>query len=414
MDGNSTSITRAYRGVTVVSPSMFGDEKKDQDRARWFEPGQIACDCDGVSSSPYSQRAAELVTNFAPVLFGDNDHSRLTLICDLLTALRQESQQNCNVALPIDTPVAMQPMLTRVIRQKLAASFQTTMVAAKFISREKSVIARVIRCGDSAFFASSPEGELLSSSLSFIKKPESSQEAIAQQSESSLAGNSITFGPGDEILVQVTGLLSQHSSLASRAGVRPEHQENWLVCHAVDSCHSDSHSYQRNLVELATLRLKRGDLLLVPKFLYGVQLTSESRQYRVLRFSTTMRSLPSSNGSAPTNRFSKHGSATMVLPDHFYRGRYDSYQDSFPIGTEFVLCSDGFYSTFADWHELWAWLTENANRLSREEERKDIVRDLHAQLHNKNGDDDISFVWVRPRARKLPDPEYSEPNKERI
>ena len=66
---NNIAATRGYTALTVVSPMMFGDDRKDQDRALWYGPGRIACVCDGVSSSPDSGKAAELVTLMAPVLF---------------------------------------------------------------------------------------------------------------------------------------------------------------------------------------------------------------------------------------------------------------------------------------------------------------------------------------------------------
>jgi len=124
--------------------------------------------------------------------------------------------------------------------------------------------------------------------------------------------------------------------------------------------------------------------------------------------SLQLRPLPSCAAVASINSFGNHGSATMVLPDHFYCGYYDSYQDTFPTGSEFILCSDGFYGCFPDWHQLWTWLAENAHKLNHKEKRKAILRELHTQLHNKNGDDDISFVWVRPRTPEPPDQKNSD------
>jgi hypothetical protein len=85
------STERGYAAIVVVSPLVHGEDKKDQDRARFFEPGQSACLCDGVTSSPDSAQAAELVTSFAPTLFQGNVAERLGVLCDLLMALRQES-----------------------------------------------------------------------------------------------------------------------------------------------------------------------------------------------------------------------------------------------------------------------------------------------------------------------------------
>ena len=58
-----------YTAITVISPLVDGTEKKDQDRAQWYEPGQIAALSDGVTTSLYSQNAAEIVTLFIPSIF---------------------------------------------------------------------------------------------------------------------------------------------------------------------------------------------------------------------------------------------------------------------------------------------------------------------------------------------------------
>ena len=384
-----------YTALTIVSPMRFGEHKKDQDRARWYEPGQTACICDGVSSSPSSQQAADMVTSFIPILLNGNVFKKFTLLCDLLTAYRQELQQSREIVLPKDTPPSMQPMLGKVIQQKLAASFQTTVVAARFSSHEQKVVAQVIICGDSAFFAFSPVGELLSSSLKFTAN--STQKDSAARPDPSSPRNNTTFGPGSEILVRVEGPLSKHIASAANTGVSPEHRKNWLVCSVVDGCRDGDGACPQNLSQLKTFTLRYGDLLLVPRYLYGTQLTSENRQYRVMKYSSTIRPLPTPDPAVPTNQFGVHGSATRVLPDHFYGGFYDSYQDTLPAETQFVLCSDGFYSCFTGGHELWSWLAENADRLKHQEVKETVLSELHQHLYNQNGDDDISFVWVKPR-----------------
>lgn len=151
-----------------------------------------------------------------------------------------------------------------------------------------------------------------------------------------------------------------------------------------------------NLLELQVLSLKPTDRLLVPTYLYGTQLTCQGRQYRVLRYSSAIRPILATESLASIVSFNKHGSSTMVLPDHFYCDCFDSFQDSFPLQTHFILCSDGFYSCFSDWQQLWIWLQENATGLNDNNQREAILEQLHANLHAKSSDDDISFVWVQP------------------
>jgi len=46
-----------YDATVMVSPARLGGEKKDQDRAVWFEQGMAAVVCDGVTSSPCAGEA---------------------------------------------------------------------------------------------------------------------------------------------------------------------------------------------------------------------------------------------------------------------------------------------------------------------------------------------------------------------
>jgi len=401
MDVKSIPTARAYKALTIVSPMLLGDDKKDQDRARWSEPGQIARVCDGVSASPDSAVAAELVTTFTPALFMGDFHSRLAMLCDLLMALREESQANDTITLPDNIPKAMQDMLYRIIQRKKATSFQTTIVAAKFISEENRVIANVLKCGDSAFFAFSPQAQLLTSSLACPSSRLNDKDAPSAASGTSLMPSKISFSPGDEILVRIEGQLSEYGNIAEQAGIKAEHIQNWFVCTPLDSCRAGNNSRLENLLDLHTLSLKPSDRLLVPKYLYGKQLTCEGQQYRVLRYSSTIRPVFSTGSFASIDSFNHRGSATMVLPDHFYCGSYDSFQDTFPLQTSFILCSDGFYGGFSDWQQLWTWLQVNASGLNRDRDQQAILEQLHTDLHNKGGDDDISFVWVQPN---IPNP----------
>ena len=380
-----------YTALTIVSPLQNGEDSKDQDRARFYESGQIACVCDGVTNSPDSEKGAELIKELIPAIFQKDIPARLEMLCDLLKAKRQESLLK-EVHVSSDIPPAMHDTIKRIIHQKREFGFQSTLVAAKLTTKKNNVLAKVLKCGDSAFFAFSPVGQLLSSTLHYDNSETSNSRVKLIGTPEAKA---ISFGPGDDILVRVEGLLSKHKTLAQNADINSEHAQNWLLCTPLDSCKSQSDPDTKNFTDLKVLRFTSKDLLLVPKYLYGRTLTSDKKIYHNLYYSSSIKPIYTGK-SATINRFSNKGSATKVLPDHFYNGNYDLYQDSFPLGTNFLLCSDGFYSCFDDWPQLWNWLSEHNNELQNEETRESVLKQLHLTLFNKCGDDDISFVWATP------------------
>jgi serine/threonine protein phosphatase PrpC len=362
-----------------------GGESKNQDRARWYGRGQEGLVCDGVSSSPEAAKAAELAATFLPNLFMGNIKDNLESLCNILMANRNECYESDNITLPSDTPPAMRDMLKKVVKEKRSISYQTTMIAIKLVPDGGNIIAHIIKCGDSAYFAFSPDGQLLTSSLEFASQKFHKKNAEASQN--------ISFGPGDEILVRIEHELGRNKALLRQSSIRPEHAANWLVCSAIDSCGVKQEEGTSNLLDLKAMSLNPGDLLLVPKYLYGAQLTSEKRKYLVLRYSSTIKPIP----FAPITRLASIGSTTMVLPDHFYTGCYDSFQDSFPKGTSFILCSDGFYNAFSDWKELWEWLQKNKAALNDKANSAAVIENLHTTLKSRGGDDDISFIWAMPK-----------------
>ncbi len=153
-----------YRARTIVSPNQFGEEQKDQDRARFLEPGLVGVVCDGVSSSPRAAEAAALVTSCAPILFVRGAHEGLRTVCDLLMAYREEFQK-ARLGVPDDVSEAVQTMLRAVLRQKQATSYQTTVAAIRLRPGKSDVGVDIMGCGDSAVFAFVDDGELLYSSL---------------------------------------------------------------------------------------------------------------------------------------------------------------------------------------------------------------------------------------------------------
>jgi hypothetical protein len=373
-----------YGATTVVSPMMFGEESKDQDRARWHEPGLVACVCDGVTSSPRAAQAAELVTSFVPVLFDGDVGGKLRTICDLLVAHRREFE-TAALALPDETPEPMRLMLQAVFRQKQSQSFQTTLVALRLRPGRLDVGVDILRCGDSAYLAFSGDGELLHSSLA-------SPPEIGNYGRRTSASPGWRFGPGDQILVQLEGSLDHHKKAAVNAGVDERYLKNWLICTPVHGCQSESSGTPQS----APLVVGPQDRLLVPRYLYGRQLESQGQEYRCLDYSSAIRIVPTTPPIVRADGIEHLGSVTAVLPDHAGSGCYDHVEDRFPLGTHFVLCSDGFYSAFATTAELWAWLQENREVLAKIQEREPTLTELHHWLHEKGGDDDLSFVWMYP------------------
>jgi hypothetical protein len=374
-----------YQAEVIVSPMMYGDDQKDQDRARFVAPGLVGIVCDGVTSSPHSQAAAQLVTSFAPILFQGNVRQRLRTICDLLKACREEFQMT-RLTMPDDIPEAMRAMLRAVLREKRATSYQTTVVAVRLRPSESGVGVDILLCGDSALLAFSNDGELLYSSLARGAEHERERHHI-------FISDGWRFGPGDQLLVRVEGPLNNHEGLVARSGISEQHLANWLVCTPVDASSDGKKDGSRRSDALV---VTRQDRLLVPRYLYGWQLTSEDQKYRCLDYSSTIRIVTAAPQVILADGFEHRRSATMVLPDHFYCGHYDYIEDRFPCGTHFVACSDGFYSTIASASQMWAWLHENREVLASVQEREPKLRDLHQKLHEKGGDDDMSFVWMYP------------------
>lgn len=396
MNHMKPSSKKAYAALTVVSPMVDGDDKKDQDRARFFEPGQSACVCDGVTSSPNSAKAAELATAFCPALFHGDVSRNLEMLCDVLMTHRQESQLENNMCVPDGTSPAMQRMLQGVLQSKKTTGFQTTIIAVQLIAREGHVCARVIGCGDSALFAFSPQGELLGSSLARSPQESSAQRLSGGPSELSPSQRALSFGPGDEILVQVVGGLTRYPDIARRSRIKPEHTQNWIVCLPVHACCEQDDRGQFSY-RAGPLALQPDDHLVVPKYLYGRLLTSDGCLYRLLRYSSTIRVVPRCEPRQMPAEFGSSGSSTLVLPDHFYTGSFDYFEDTFPLQTQFILCTDGLYGAFSEWSQLYAWLKGNAAALHHGDHREDVLQQLHDRLNSHKGDDDISFVWARPQ-----------------
>lgn len=371
-----------FEALTIVSPARFTGEDKNQDRARWFPERLVAGVCDGPTNSPRCDEAAELITSIVPMLFTGDMPERLAGACDLLVARRQAARKAA-VVLPPETMPAMKDLLTDLAHERMSAAFQTTLIALSVTVTSQDLIAQIVRCGDSALFAFSETGELLSSSPA-VEQP--------RDETNTLATNGLRYGPGCELLVKVLGRASDHALQADLHAVDLKAPSRWLVCAPLDvACQSTTHLNKGR--ELPTHTLTSSDLLLVPQYLVG---HTANKPYQHIPFSSSVR-LAAHKPSTDALCFNGKSNVTHVLPDHFFRGQWVYRQEHFPLDTNFILASDGFYEAFQSAQDLWEWLRRAKIDLRKPNTREARLQSLHQRLSEHTGDDDISFVWLFPR-----------------
>ena len=364
----------------------FGGETKDQDRVYWSNATSTAAVTDGVTSSPFSAEGAELVARASPILFRNENHleDNLRAIADMQVMRRLEAQEMPVKTLP-DTPKAMQAILQEVGQASMMKSFQTTLIAAAFIEVNDVIISSVVSVGDSAFFAFSPAGDLLVTSLPIVNRE------IGNAAKADSRANEICVCRGEELLVKVICSAAQRPQVARQADIKETSAENWLICAPLDHCRNDGSANRP--YKHKTVCLRPSDLLLIPKYLTEIPHDPRYHHYRRVRYSQAIRSLTHTRPRQIPLQEKSH--ATAVLPDHFYTGDWSYFQERFPKDAQFVLASDGFYSCFSNPPEIWTWLNENTTKLRNKHERGPLLKDLHRKLHNHQGDDDISFVWIQ-------------------
>lgn len=384
------------QGICVMSPMFDGIEKKDQDRAHWYAPDQIACVCDGVSSSPNSEFAAQQVVTSISSVFKKDPDMRMEALSDTLLAHRKEAQ-NRDIILG-DVSETLRSFLESIAKQKLSKSFQTTVIAAKFIQEKSSIIADIIRCGDSALFAFNSEGRLLYTSLDLARE---TQKDIGNGNEQagSFVPERILFGPGNELLAKVLCKLSDDIELSEKLGFKNEYSKNWLVCTPLDGPCVEKVA-ENNQLHQHALVLMPGDKLLVPEFAVKIASTVNGKNYCSIGYSNLIKPVTSEQSLFADVDINKENSTTFVLPDHFYCGHCDFIQERFPLDTHFVLASDGFYGAFTNSNQMWQWLQKNKRDLKNEPTRQEHLQELHTRLKKTAGDDDISFVWAYPSKHK--------------
>ena len=218
-----SAISSDFEAVCLSSPMVLGGEEKDQDSVRWFASRGVAAVGDGVTSSPDGGAAATRVTDMSPMLFDGDVRERLGAVSDLLTTHRLESLRR-PLNLPASTHPGMRDKLAVVAQERRASAFQTTLVTAWFMATDQGVRIELIRCGDSAFFAFSEAGDLLSSSPCWGPSP------VHLNSRSANGSTSFRFGPGDEILIKILGPASNLRGTEDARLLNLRNPNGWLIC----------------------------------------------------------------------------------------------------------------------------------------------------------------------------------------
>jgi len=383
-----------YRAITVVSPMCEEGEQKNQDRAYWFPSESVGVVCDGVTTSPSAEKAAEFVARFCKVLFNGSIRERLNVLADLLVEQRLEETRR-EIALPAGTSPAMQNMLASVAKENAAHGFQTTVVAMSTVASNGVVRTQVVQCGDSAFFALSPDGSLLTASIGMSQWGASGARS-GDPADAQTGGHEIPFGPGDELLAKVVGSGKNRQDLLKDEGIRTP--ESWMLCRPIELRSHSKEITPGSKGHGVKLLLGQGDLLLAPKYLATPSRDQRFIGYCVLPFARMIRVVRPEAARQSALRFDHAGSVTAVLPDDFYTDHWQHFEDRYPPDTHFVLASDGFYRAFTDVGELWEWLKAAQSHLLDPTRRDGLLDALHTQLRARSSDDDISFVWAYPAA----------------
>jgi len=154
---------RAFDTLCIVSPGREEDDQKDQDRlavVRVSEANgsqlEFAAVCDGVTTSPCSERAAEFVAGRVSTLF---DLGGIERAAEGLKQMRQELLEKPLRLEPAESAMMTQ-LVEEIIREKYSRSFQTTVVAV-CVKRGPGTMIKAIGCGDSALFIFRDFGRLL-------------------------------------------------------------------------------------------------------------------------------------------------------------------------------------------------------------------------------------------------------------
>ncbi|MFA7281369.1 MAG: protein phosphatase 2C domain-containing protein [Sterolibacterium sp.] len=379
--------------ITAVSPMALGGETKDQDRACWFAATRTATVADGVTSAPRSADAAELAVQLSPFLFHGNApvDQRLQALADLLIARRLEAQA-LGMKAGSEMPAAIHAMLEEAAREKLASSYQTTLVSACFVPGDRTIATTVVNVGDAAFFAFDRDGDLLFTTLPSPPAPEVKRPSASGKPLASLKKNSsgFEFGPGACLLCRVLGDAGEYPDLARSADIRPGSAGSWLIVTPIDQLQPADRRAAASTI--APRLIGSGGIALVPRYLTQALSDGGCEALCCMNYSRHIR-YPE-DPPQPKPILSGKGHTTQVLPDHVRAGHWLCVNERFPSDSSFLLCSDGFYSAFDDPRKMWLWLTDHEAALRHPRQQQTVMRQLHEHLHQTAGDDDISLIWV--------------------
>ena len=281
----------SLEALLVRSPAVEDGETKDQDRVLWLEKEQIACVCDGTTSSPYADEAAQFVVDYLEChhrawLSADAHvfQSEVDGLVDGLLRLRH-SAANRPIRVPEVLAAPVRLLLEQDVKEKRRYSHRTTMISARFgCGSDDMLYMRLFKCGDSELLVFRPDGKLLFTTA--------------------------------EVRWETTGGRSPVG-----AG------------------------------EMST---------------------------------------------APTRLLCFHhpSSVTEVMPDKHIHAAAWAPEFRFPVDSCFLLTTDGLLDAFPGSTDLFTWLQTNYCTLADEEAGAVVMRDLHAQLKQRRGDDDISFIAI--------------------
>lgn len=380
-------MRKYFNVIEAVSPSIFGGETKNQDRILWDPQNNTATVCDGTTSSPFAEKAASAISRYASSILNNDVKKILGAACDLLVAQRNTAIKN-GVKISGNMPQSVRAFVEEAAKENLKKSFQTTLICTAFERQRRNILTKMLSCGDSGFFAFSPDGQLLLSNLSHI------DEKLANNHGNH--SRQIHFGPGTELLAKIVGPLSRFPILTEHTGIAK--MDNWVLCSALCLC--DNSEPVPDVLPKTEFVLQQNELLIVPRYLLSVPKDPIYKAFRLLYYSRYIRRLSSPVKELPDVNFDAQGNTTAVLPDHFYTGQWEYIEERFDIDTNFLLCSDGFYHAFSNTKEMQEWLMSNELNLTNHQTKKLLLNRLHHKLNKKSGDDDISFIWIRPKRKR--------------
>ena len=209
--------------VLIESPGGPDGDKKDQDRARWHGDAQVACVCDGLTSSPFSAAAATYVADRAASLFDGTDGSKR-----IAAHLRRRRRMAASRAFRSQTSVPV-AVMKDVIQEKLARSFQTTFAAVRFCGGQiewKSL-------GDSEIVIQGADGEIIATNAGARRTGSGGRTDALPDHHSKIASGSAPIRSAAMVVVGSDGFFGAFDDLHRLLG--------WCASHVSGTSVDDLH-----------------------------------------------------------------------------------------------------------------------------------------------------------------------------